>query len=50
MDNTVLNSGVKAIVFDAFGTVVQIEQTRHSFRKLLKIGANQGRSVLSAQW
>lgn len=47
MDNAVLNSGVKAIVFDAFGTVVQIEQTRHPFRKLLKIGANQGRSVLS---
>lgn len=32
-----------AAVFDAFGTVVHIRRKHHPFRKLLRIGAQQGR-------
>lgn len=35
--------GVKAVVFDAFGTVVQIQRPLHPFRQILKEGIRQGR-------
>ncbi|MGX1181568.1 HAD superfamily hydrolase (TIGR01549 family) [Pseudomonas sp. IAP-CY TE4608] len=34
---------IVAAVFDAFGTVVHIQRKRHPFRRLLRIGAQQGR-------
>lgn len=34
---------IVAAVFDAFGTVVHIRRKHHPFRKLLRIGAHQGR-------
>lgn len=34
---------IVAAVFDAFGTVVRIQRKRHPFRRLLRIGAQQGR-------
>lgn len=32
-----------AVMFDAFGTLLQIRQPRHPFRRLLKLGLAQGR-------
>ncbi|WP_409487834.1 HAD family hydrolase [Pseudomonas promysalinigenes] len=34
---------IVAAVFDAFGTVVHIKRKHHPFRRLLRIGAQQGR-------
>lgn len=34
---------IMAVIFDAFGTVVQIGRRGHPFRKLLRLGALQGR-------
>lgn len=34
---------VDAVIFDAFGTVLQINNARHPFRQLLKLGIAQGR-------
>ncbi|SEK58488.1 FMN phosphatase YigB, HAD superfamily [Pseudomonas agarici] len=36
-------SHVQAVIFDAFGTVIRIENARHPFRQLLKLGIAQGR-------
>lgn len=36
-------SGVKGVVFDAFGTIVRITNPKHPYRQILKIGAVQGR-------
>lgn len=36
-------SNPKAVIFDAFGTLVQITEGSHPFRKLLKEGMRQGR-------
>ncbi|WP_262384439.1 hypothetical protein [Pseudomonas fragi] len=36
-------SSVQAVIFDAFGTVLQIKNARHPFRQLLKLGLAQGR-------
>lgn len=32
-----------AVIFDAFGTLLKIQGGRHLFRRLLKIGVDQGR-------
>ncbi|WP_455233252.1 HAD family hydrolase [Geopseudomonas aromaticivorans] len=34
---------VQAVIFDAFGTLLQIRQGRHPYRQLLKLGIAQGR-------
>ncbi|TNB78787.1 HAD family hydrolase [Pseudomonas sp. Fig-3] len=39
---------IAAAIFDAFGTVVQIECKRHPYRQLLRIGALQGRRPSAA--
>lgn len=39
---------IVAAVFDAFGTVVHIQRKRHPFRRLLRIGAQQGRQPSGA--
>nr|WP_238451413.1 HAD family hydrolase [Pseudomonas amygdali] len=36
-------SHVQAVIFDAFGTIIRIENARHPFRQLLKLGIAQGR-------
>lgn len=36
-------SHVQAAIFDAFGTIIRIENARHPFRQLLKLGIAQGR-------
>jgi FMN phosphatase YigB (HAD superfamily) len=36
-------SYVQAVIFDAFGTIIRIENARHPFRQLLKLGIAQGR-------
>lgn len=36
-------SRVQGVIFDAFGTVLQIKNARHLFRQLLKLGIAQGR-------
>ncbi len=36
-------SHVQAVIFDAFGTIMRIENARHPFRQLLKLGIAQGR-------
>nr|WP_249683153.1 HAD family hydrolase [Pseudomonas syringae] len=36
-------SHVQAAIFDAFGTIIRIENGRHPFRQLLKLGIAQGR-------
>ena len=33
----------KAVIFDAFGTLVQIHEGRHPYRQILKAGVRQGR-------
>jgi FMN phosphatase YigB (HAD superfamily) len=39
---------VAAAIFDAFGTVVQIERKRHPYTQLLRLGALQGRRPSAA--
>ena len=39
---------IAAVIFDAFGTVVQIGRKRHPYRQLLRIGALQGRRPSAA--
>lgn len=34
---------IKGVIFDAFGTLLQIQQATHPFRQLLKLGIIQGR-------
>lgn len=34
---------VSAAIFDAFGTLIQINEGSHPFRKILKLGIEQGR-------
>jgi FMN phosphatase YigB (HAD superfamily) len=33
----------KAVIFDAFGTLLQIQEGRHPYRRLIKLGIEQGR-------
>lgn len=35
----------KAVIFDAFGTVVKINDRRHPYRQMLKHGRKQGRQI-----
>lgn len=39
---------IVAVIFDAFGTVVQIGRKRHPYRQLLRLGALQGRRPSAA--
>ena len=34
---------MRGVIFDAFGTLVQIHEGRHPFRQILKLGIEQGR-------
>ncbi|PBK49099.1 HAD family hydrolase [Pseudomonas syringae pv. actinidiae] len=36
---------IKGVIFDAFGTLLQIQQATHPFRQLLKLGIIQGRKT-----
>lgn len=36
---------IQAVIFDAFGTIVQIGNAKHPYRKILKHGKAQGRCV-----
>lgn len=38
---------IQAVIFDAFGTIVQIGSARHPYRKILKHGKAQGRRISS---
>lgn len=38
---------IQAVIFDAFGTIVQIGNARHPYRKILKHGKAQGRRISS---
>jgi FMN phosphatase YigB (HAD superfamily) len=38
-------SHVQAVIFDAFGTIMRIENARQPFRQLLKLGIAQGRRL-----
>lgn len=36
---------IQAVIFDAFGTIVQIRNAKHPYRKILKHGKAQGRRI-----
>lgn len=48
VENRIGFSSVKAVVFDAYGTLVEIGDRRAPFRQLLRIGELQGRQSTAA--